>query len=574
MECQQRNAQVQLLACTESMWDDGICDENCRNKECGFNDCTLAQMASSCMDEQQASGIDYASAPLEPPGMSLVVDVAEPVLDIDKDYNQMTYKATFEYTLSWSDPRLLSSPCYAVLPTMLTRSPGEDSLVRDNFWIPDVLVVNGIKGANINRHSSVVEIGGVPNENGRLPRDLEDGLVRSTAVRRGQVLLQSFNFGRFPFDKQSIELVFEVPGTALSCDEIAAQLATQPLLPAAASWTQTGPPVAQEDAASVPDTLIVDVARPVDRCVLLLPIQRVSTVYIVQSFMPLCILVLGALMALQLNPTVPPMVGGRMSALIFAMVLVSLKSKGGLGIGTPTYLVWTDYFRLGQFMLLILGLASTVTIHRLVRMGATETANRVDSATRLLIPFFLYPLFVFSMVLIGFEHDAAGYAFFCVGIFALVAGVLLYNARSKMAAAASRRTLVSSMQGKDMADEEHAGLLGQAFDLFDGDKSGAIDAKELNSLFSQLFPKLNRKQRLGAIRDMQMSENSLLRDDFVESMQNFYRANGEGGGLLPVTGSSSGTPIHLVQVKPSLKYHETNKKSNSVDAGDSGGDAF
>jgi len=279
-------------------------------------------------------------------------------------------------------------------------------------------------------------------------------------------------------------------------------------------------------------------------------------------------------MALQLNPTVPPMVGGRMSALIFAMVLVSLKSKGGLGIGTPTYLVWTDYFRLGQFMLLILGLASTVTIHRLVRMGATETANRVDSATRLLIPFFLYPLFVFSMVLIGFEHDAAGYAFFCVGIFALVAGVLLYNARSKMAAAASRRTLVSSMQGKDMADEEHAGLLGQAFDLFDGDKSGAIDAKELNSLFSQLFPKLNRKQRLGAIRDMQMSENSLLRDDFVESMQNFYRANGEGGGLLPVTGSSSGTPIHLVQVKPSLKYHETNKKSNSVDAGDSGGDAF
>jgi len=526
-------------------------------------------MASSCMDEQRASGIDYASAPLEPPEVSLVVDVADPVMDMNSDYNQMTYKATFEYILVWSDPRLLGSPCYAVLPTTLTRLPDEDSLVRDNFWIPDVHVVNGIIDANVNRHSSVVEIGGVPNENGRLPRGLKDGLVRSTATRRGQVLLQSFNFGRFPFDKQSIELVFEVPGAALSCDEIAAQLATQPLLPAAASWTQLGPPVAQDDTLVGSQGGARNGTRPVllGRCVLLLPIQRVSTVYIVQSFIPLCILVLGALMALQLNPTIPPMVGGRMSALIFAMVLVSLKSKGGLGIGTPTYLVWTDYFRLGQFILLILGLASTITIHRLVRMGATESANRVDYASRLVIPFFLYPLFVFSMILIGFEHDAAGYSFFCVGIFALVAGVFLYNVRSKMAAAASRRTLVSSMQGKDMADEEHAGLLGEAFDLFDEDKSGAIDAKELNSLFSQLFPKLNRKQRLGAIRDMQMSENTLLKDDFIESMQNFYRANGEGGGLLPTTASSSGTSVQLVQVKPALKYHETHKIYASVDAG-------
>ena len=54
------------------------------------------------MDEQRASGIDYASAPLEPPEVSLVVDVADPVMDMNSDYNQMTYKATFEYILVWS----------------------------------------------------------------------------------------------------------------------------------------------------------------------------------------------------------------------------------------------------------------------------------------------------------------------------------------------------------------------------------------------------------------------------------------------------------------------------------------
>ena len=61
------------------------------------------------MDEQRASGIDYASAPLEPPEVSLVVDVADPVMDMNSDYNQMTYKATFEYILVWSDPRLASA---------------------------------------------------------------------------------------------------------------------------------------------------------------------------------------------------------------------------------------------------------------------------------------------------------------------------------------------------------------------------------------------------------------------------------------------------------------------------------
>ena len=127
--CQARNAQLPDEACMEQMWDDGVCDENCRNAACDFNDCSATQRAATCLDDQRASGIDYGSAP---PGVevALTIDVLEPMLEIDEGLNQARERcamicyacdATLRHTPGHATPShatLCHTRCHTMPPTM------------------------------------------------------------------------------------------------------------------------------------------------------------------------------------------------------------------------------------------------------------------------------------------------------------------------------------------------------------------------------------------------------------------------------------------------------------------------
>jgi hypothetical protein len=164
--CKERNEQVPNEACMESMWNDGVCDAECQNSACDFNDCSVTQIIERCMEVQAASGIDYTSNR----GLSteIVLRVYNPSLYIDENINTEVYALNIEFQLTWADPLLFSSPCHEVLPALrhersgsnlslsvlavqpahLTTDPvptvttreGRSNPNRDAFWVPDIAV--------------------------------------------------------------------------------------------------------------------------------------------------------------------------------------------------------------------------------------------------------------------------------------------------------------------------------------------------------------------------------------------------------------------------------------------------
>ena len=87
-----------------------------------------------------------------------------------------------------------------------------------------------------------------------------------------------------------------------------------------------------------------------------------------------------ALLALRLNPLIPPLLGGRFAGQIFAMVLIAGRTTIDLSptLGKVTKLLWIDWFYSFQFITCLLSLIETTTVHHLVRTNRESLALRVD----------------------------------------------------------------------------------------------------------------------------------------------------------------------------------------------------
>jgi hypothetical protein len=75
-----------------------------------------------------------------------------------------------------------------------------------------------------------------------------------------------------------------------------------------------------------------------------------------------------------------------------------------------------------QFALLLMAIFENVIVQRLIAHQCTERALRVDRMARNVIPFCIYPIFIGSMVLVGYEHDVAAIVVFfggCTAVFCL-----------------------------------------------------------------------------------------------------------------------------------------------------------
>lgn len=506
--CKERNEQVPNEACMESMWNDGVCDAECQNSACDFNDCSVTQIIERCMEVQAASGIDYTSNR----GLSteIVLRVYNPSLYIDENINTEVYALNIEFQLTWADPLLFSSPCHEVLPALLTTREGRSNPNRDAFWVPDIAVPQerDRDRAQRLRDVSAVSLAGLPDADGNLLTGLARGHARSTA-HRPMDLLQSFNYVRFPFDKQRFEMDIEVVGANISCTSIASQLEAAQLLPPTSSWYRDGSISAAHPRQNGQTAL--------DTCHITIPLSRFSSVYICQSLIPLIIIVLGALLVLQLNPLVPAMANGRYSVLIFAMVLVSLGSGSDLGIGNPTYLIWVDFLKLGQFALLLMAIFENVIVQRLIAHQCTERALRVDRMARNVIPFCIYPIFIGSMVLVGYEHDVAAIVVFFGGCTAVFCLATMAAFSGEWREARARRKFAKKIGPIDLGKEENAHLLEEAFELYDADASGRIDTVEMRRAMQALFPWLSRKERVRVLECA--TENGLEVDAFVHVVQ-------------------------------------------------------
>ena len=76
----------------------------------------------------------------------------------------------------------------------------------------------------------------------------------------------------------------------------------------------------------------------------------------IKNIGPLVVVGYVPVLTLWLNPSIPPLVGGRVSAHIFSMVLVMVKYNTNLGLGILTSMIWIDAFYLCLFCMIALGL--------------------------------------------------------------------------------------------------------------------------------------------------------------------------------------------------------------------------
>jgi len=193
LECQRRNNALTETkrgdGCMASMYGDTICDPNCNNRECGYDAgaCTLSQIRSVCMAEQDLGRTDYST---KPQALGTLVGVSDgsfrlllqennshtssasmlamgrvPVaislnlspirLVLQQDFNENYIFAEMRYTLQWADPRLARSPCAGALSGMLSLDfeQGLSDIAREaaramrsKFWVPSLMQVFAVPG--------------------------------------------------------------------------------------------------------------------------------------------------------------------------------------------------------------------------------------------------------------------------------------------------------------------------------------------------------------------------------------------------------------------------------------------
>ena len=517
------------------MWDDGKCDPECNNVACGFNDCSAAQTATQCVSAQQADGLDTATPPADAT-VAMNLQFAKPRLALDENINQMVYSAEISYSLSWADSRLPSSPCFDVIEFILSRRVGEPEGQRGVFWVPDPFAENGIGDANRDRGTSLVTAS-------------RQAALNATTTRK-QEFEQEFQFLFYPFDDQVVKLDFSVPGAKLDCDAIASSLNAMPvadIVPTSSPWGLREPIRAAHPSGDL------------GRCLVEVPIIRNYVVYVVQRLIPLMLIGGGALMALFINPTAAPAPGARMGILLSTMVLISLKSNSDLGLGTLTYLIWIDYLKMCQFFILLSAVLETAFVHHVSGKGDVPKALQIDRTARIVLPFVLYPWIVGCMILIGFQQIIVGIVIFILGFILIILYGLNKVDQGRRRRIAAKRKVADSLVTADLTDDASIPVLEEAFKFFDIDNSGAIDAQELHTLMSLVYPKMNRLQIAREIKAMDL-KMPVIFEDFAEALQTLQKRvklapGGRGSAksiTLPVGGSSSDQPAPL----PSLREYD------------------
>ncbi|KAL1527600.1 hypothetical protein AB1Y20_008986 [Prymnesium parvum] len=353
----------------------------------------------------------------------------------------MTVTLRFKQQLQFSYPRLSRSPCYEVLVAGLlsvTASEAASSLFaarvaeyRSLFFLPRLAVsdhdglsaqeptiVNGLSVSRykVGSHQPWIGYGG------------EGSICIGPCVvieeDREIVVPQNWKYYYFPFDQHDIQFSLYVDDLDMnaSCALLGASILDEAGWSLLSEWALN--PEGDSDAATTyfeADSRICHVS---------IKVKRLSTLFMVRTFTSLVLIVWVSLLSLRINPFAPPLFASRCASLVSSMILVMLNRgvASNESLGNVGYLVWSDVFSICQFVNLAIAVMFSVYIHQKAREGNMARAVEIDSVIRDLIPFGLYPVSVFGMLVSGLTRTLwAGIVFFFCGrlpqvdVFCLVA---------------------------------------------------------------------------------------------------------------------------------------------------------
>ena len=311
-------------SCLEHHWNLDGCFPQCNNAACGHRHCTTEASIVECLAEEVRLGGDFITAPSDPTDVSILpFNLGQFKLVVNGGLsNVVMADFNVEYTLSWVDHRLKSSACRAVFNLMLSSLGSTESPHVSRYWRPTLDIAT--EESN-------------PETRDLISSEFSYNMTTSTAslVRQERFIIpQAFYYGFFPFDHQDILLDISVPGTNLTgCTEFVTELRNNEiatgddidpmkmLLPATAAWLYDTCSSAHGNCepAKINNDLFAGPTSNQERCALRIKVRRDNFLELIKNIGPLVVVGYVPVLTLWLDPSLPPLVSGRVSAHIFSV---------------------------------------------------------------------------------------------------------------------------------------------------------------------------------------------------------------------------------------------------------------
>jgi len=220
--------------------------------------------------------------------------------------------------------------------------------------------------------------------------------------------------------------------------------------------------------------------------------------------------------------------GDRCAGLLVAILILITMFQTDVGLGTITYLIWEDYLNLSQVVVLLVGLLETMAVHFLWHFSKQESfASNIDFHCKIALICFVYPITLTSMFLAAAELSVVAVVILSITmpIIVLVTFYRIWVTEQKKAKV--KRRVLKQLSSLSPDDPRYEGLLRQAFDVFDEDGTGDIDAQELRELFRSMWPTMERGVMAKAIQCCRKYANSEGRVTFEDLLDGLVEISHE-----------------------------------------------
>jgi len=404
---------------------------------------------------------NYVTAALVP--VNFQIDLTEKLrLLLDGEFNEIVLLQAFKYYLQWEDERIFGHPCFGALQQDLSipRAAAESETARhqkwtqaSRFWMPSLELPGKAAGTSTwddvadvqllqshpwrgnigpnwaSRPVNPVSMQGPVNASGIVyPSTSSAGnstqmctsCIMREAEKEVKVLMSTFDYYFYPFDVQTVQMEFEVPGADLfTCESmnpvrysgglmdldgsiLSVGALGSALLPGNAAWSLAGTQVS---------TIFFNHPRDSNgmvqrsRCVLNILLKRQFMVFVVKAMFTTVLVVVGSLVcAMLMNPE--ELVGDRFAVLFIAFLILVTNMQTDLGIGKVSALLWIDCFNLIQLAMVLVAVGESLYVHYYFKTNRPALAVNLDQVLRKAIILGLYPITTLSTALWGVEQYA------------------------------------------------------------------------------------------------------------------------------------------------------------------------
>ncbi len=280
------------------------------------------------------------------------------VVGIDEIAN--TYTIEFDLTTRWRDPRLAFDPAELGAPAIVYEGPTADARV-DSLWAPYATIMNAAGSHTI--QTSFLNI-------------TPDGDVRWTG-RVAATVKAPFDFRRFPFDRQRLELVLQLYGwNVRQAVMVDAGIGLRPDFEVP-EWHVEG------FEAELTEVVEARGDVPFSQLVVSVDISRKRTFYLWKVFAPLVAIVALSWVVFWMRDDGL----GRRAGVSATTMLTIVAYQFFLSSSLPrvAYLTTMDVFTLLSFGLIVLSMGVNIVVTR-EEVWRTDLGARVDRSCRRLFP--------------------------------------------------------------------------------------------------------------------------------------------------------------------------------------------